>query len=67
MDLTIRTGGPGFDGARFLRTAAAVVDCHRWACAMQLRYDRLGAAGFRRDAAAFERLMASLDPGPRDR
>lgn len=65
MDLAIRTGGPKFDGARFLRAAAAVVACHRWAYVMQARYDRLGATGFARDAAGFEQLMRSLDGDPR--
>jgi hypothetical protein len=64
-DLAITTGGPNLHGSHLLRTVASVVACHRWAYAMQMRYDQLGAKGFEPGAAGLEALMASLDPDPR--
>lgn len=64
-DLTFATSGPDLGGSRLLRTAAAVMDCYRWALAMQMRYDRLGARGFRPGAQGLDALMASLDPDAR--
>ena len=65
--VTTSTGGPDLSGGRLLRIVAAVAACHRWAYAMQMRYDRLGARGFQPGAAGLAAMMASLDAAPRDR
>lgn len=61
---TIRTGGPRLRVDGILRIAAAVAACHRWALAMETRYDRLGVKGFQPGAAGLEALMTSLDAEP---
>ncbi len=60
-DLTINMGGGSFRD-RALEIAAAVLACHRWAYAMQARYDRLGACGFQQDATSFQTLLSGLEP-----
>lgn len=70
MQLTLRTrriGGPDFIGTGLVDLISTVLACRRWAYAMQGRYERLGANGFRRDARAFDVLMEEIDPGARGR
>lgn len=61
-DLTINIGSRANIAGRLLEIVAAVAACHRWAYAMQARYERLGAGGFQPAAISFETLVSGLEP-----
>ncbi len=60
-DLTANLGGHANISGRLLEIIVAVAACRRWAYAMEVRYERLGAAGFQPNAISFEALMSDLE------